>query len=209
MSNNFAALPSRQVTFSRPANVAQQPYQQIQQQQAANTGLALPYSSNPYLPGPSGQSNLALPNAVPSINPYQTQQQAQQQQQQQQQPPSLYPQSQTQAQTQPQSALSSQTVVASHPARLPLPASPRMKVSRHAPQPHRVSRYSTALSSSILVQLVHKAPLFVPGINTSIVKMSPRRYTHKNAREFKDPTPGRVVSKLTQFLRSDYVAIPV
>ncbi|KAH9830348.1 uncharacterized protein C8Q71DRAFT_886817 [Rhodofomes roseus] len=43
--------------------------------------------------------------------------------------------------------------------------------------------YSTALSSSILAQLVHKAPLFVPGINTSIVKMSPRRYTHKNARE--------------------------
>ena len=75
--SNFAALPSRQVTFSRPANVAQQPYQQIQQQQAANSGLALPYS-NAYLPGPSSQNNLALP--VPSVTPYQTQQQAQVQQ---------------------------------------------------------------------------------------------------------------------------------
>ncbi|KAH9934967.1 uncharacterized protein B0H18DRAFT_979211 [Fomitopsis serialis] len=115
MSNNFAALPSRQVTFSRPANVAQQPYQQIQQQQAANSGLALPYSSNPYLPGPSSQNSLALPNAAPTVSPYQTQQQ---------QPSSSYPQSQTQAQSQPQSSSSSQTAVATQPAPLAGPSTP-------------------------------------------------------------------------------------
>ncbi|KZT70199.1 TBP-domain-containing protein [Daedalea quercina L-15889] len=125
--SNFAALPSRQVTFSRPANIAQQPYQQIQQQQAANSGLALPYS-NAYLPGPSGQNNLALPNPVPSaITPYQTQQQ--------QQPLSSYPQSQMQVQSQPQSASSSQTVVASQPAPLAGPSTPGPSAVPSTPVP--------------------------------------------------------------------------
>ncbi|CDO68888.1 hypothetical protein BN946_scf185000.g31 [Trametes cinnabarina] len=78
------ALPSRQVTFARPAVPTQsqqyqqsqpQPYGQSQTQQA--NGLALPYSSNQYLPGPS---NLALPG--PSAPSYSSQPQAAQQQQQ-------------------------------------------------------------------------------------------------------------------------------
>lgn len=125
--SNFAALPSRQVTFSRPANVAQQPYQQIQQQQAANSGLALPYT-NTYLPGPSSQNNLALP--VPSVTPYQAQQQAQQQQ-----PSPPYPQNQTQASSQTQSALSSQTAVASQPAPLAGPSTPGPSAVPATPAP--------------------------------------------------------------------------
>lgn len=93
------ALPARQVTFGRPAHVPaqQQQYQQPQtQSQQANSGLALPYGSNPYLPGPS---NLALPGPTPAPNP--TQYQLQQQPSQ-----ALLPQ-QTQLQSQ------SQTLVAS------------------------------------------------------------------------------------------------
>lgn len=123
--SNFAALPSRQVTFSRPANVAPQPYQQIQQQQAVNSGLALPYS-NSYLP--ASQNNLALP--VSSVTPYQTQQQVQQQQ-----PSSLYPQSQTQASSQIQSAVSSQTAVASQPAPLAGPSTPGPSAVPATPAP--------------------------------------------------------------------------
>ncbi|KAH9857601.1 transcription factor TFIID-domain-containing protein [Lenzites betulinus] len=79
------ALPSRQVTFARPAAQTQQyqqsqpqPYGQTQPQQQAN-GLALPYPSNPYLPGPS---NLALPG--PSAPTYSSQPQLAQSQQQSQ-----------------------------------------------------------------------------------------------------------------------------
>ena len=124
--SNFAALPSRQVTFSRPANVAQQPYQQIQQQQAANSGLALPYS-NAYLPGPSSQNNLALP--VPSVTPYQTQQQAQVQQ-----PSPPYLQTQTQASSQA-SSTSSQMAVASQPAPLAGPSTPGPSAVPATPAP--------------------------------------------------------------------------
>lgn len=123
--SNFAALPSRQVTFSRPANVAQQPFQQIQQQQAVNSGLALPYS-NSYLPGPSSQNNLALP--VSSATSYQTQQQIQHQQ-----PSSLYPQ--TQASSQNLSAASSQTAVASQPAPLAGPSTPGPSAVPATPAP--------------------------------------------------------------------------
>ncbi|KAI0637433.1 transcription factor TFIID-domain-containing protein [Trametes polyzona] len=80
------ALPSRQVTFGRPAAQTQQqyqsqpqPYGQSQPQPQTN-GLALPYPSNPYLPGPS---SLALPG--PSAPTYSSQPQPAQQQQQQQQ----------------------------------------------------------------------------------------------------------------------------
>ncbi|KAI9056952.1 TBP-domain-containing protein [Trametes sanguinea] len=93
------ALPSRQVTFARAAVPTQsqqyqqsqpQPYGQPQPQQA--NGLALPYSSNPYLPGPS---SLALPG--PSAPSYSSQPQpAQQQQQQQQQNQQSQQQSQSQ-----------------------------------------------------------------------------------------------------------------
>ena len=70
------ALPARQVTFGRSTHVPQQQQQQYQQPQPqqqqqqtyaqpqqANNGLALPYSSNPYLPG---SSNLALPGSAPT-----------------------------------------------------------------------------------------------------------------------------------------------
>ncbi|KAI0082870.1 TBP-domain-containing protein [Panus rudis PR-1116 ss-1] len=83
-------LPARQVTFARPAPVpqaAQQQYQQQSQQytqpsqpQQAN-GLALPYGTAPYLPGPS--TGLALPGPQPSTSYSQSQQQSQQQQSQQ------------------------------------------------------------------------------------------------------------------------------
>ncbi|KAI0933561.1 hypothetical protein AcW1_005364 [Taiwanofungus camphoratus] len=105
------ALPARQVTFGRPAHVPaqQQQYQQSQtQSQQANSGLALPYGSNPYLPGPS---NLALPGPTPAPNP--TQYQLQQQPSQ-----ALLPQ-QTQSQSQ------SQTLVASsQPTPLAGPSTP-------------------------------------------------------------------------------------
>ncbi|KAI0694159.1 hypothetical protein C8T65DRAFT_667080 [Cerioporus squamosus] len=64
------ALSTRQVTFGRPAHPAQQqqyqqgqpqPFAQPQQPQPAS-GLALPFPSNPYLPGPTG---LALPGPAP------------------------------------------------------------------------------------------------------------------------------------------------
>ena len=63
------ALPARQVTFGRSTHIPQQQQQQQQQQQAyaqpqqANNGLALPFSSNPYLPASSG---LALPGSAPT-----------------------------------------------------------------------------------------------------------------------------------------------
>lgn len=83
------ALPSRQVTFGRPAAQTQQyqqsqpqPYGQSQPQPQQANGLALPYPSNSYLPGPS---SLALPG--PSATQYSSQPQpAQSQQQQSQQP---------------------------------------------------------------------------------------------------------------------------
>ncbi|KAL1947325.1 hypothetical protein VTO73DRAFT_14286 [Trametes versicolor] len=83
------ALPSRQVTFGRPAAQTQQyqqsqpqPYGQSQPQSQQANGLALPYPSNSYLPGPS---SLALPG--PSTTQYSSQPQpAQSQQQQSQQP---------------------------------------------------------------------------------------------------------------------------
>ncbi|OJT11247.1 TATA-box-binding protein, partial [Trametes pubescens] len=83
------ALPSRQVTFGRPAAQTQQyqqsqpqPYGQSQPQPQQANGLALPYPSNPYLPGPT---SLALPG--PSATQYSSQPQpAQSQQQQSQQP---------------------------------------------------------------------------------------------------------------------------
>ncbi|EIW60842.1 TBP-domain-containing protein [Trametes versicolor FP-101664 SS1] len=83
------ALPSRQVTFGRPAAQTQQyqqsqpqPYGQSQPQPQQANGLALPYPSSSYLPGPS---SLALPG--PSATQYSSQPQpAQSQQQQSQQP---------------------------------------------------------------------------------------------------------------------------
>ena len=76
MSLPFA---TRQVTFGRSAPTQTQQYQQNQPQpyaqpqsqpppqpQQANAGLALPYATNPYLPGPT---NLALPGPAPSYQP--------------------------------------------------------------------------------------------------------------------------------------------
>ncbi|KAI0831697.1 transcription factor TFIID-domain-containing protein [Trametes gibbosa] len=90
------ALPSRQVTFGRPAVQTQQyqqsqpqPYGQSQPQPQAN-GLALPYSSNPYLAGPS---SLALPG--PSAPVYSSQPQLAQPQQQSQSTSQSPSQSQT------------------------------------------------------------------------------------------------------------------
>ncbi|PSR81929.1 hypothetical protein PHLCEN_2v6224, partial [Hermanssonia centrifuga] len=86
------------VTFGRSTHVpAQQQYQQSQPQpysqqpQQAN-GLALPYASNPYLPGPS---SLALPGPTPSALSYPSQPQP------------------TQVQTQPQTQSQSPTLVGS------------------------------------------------------------------------------------------------
>lgn len=77
----MSLLPARQVTFGRTTHVpsntqySQQQYSQQPQQLAAQhqhlqqsqqqqgTSLALPYTSNPYLPGPS---SLALPGPNPS-----------------------------------------------------------------------------------------------------------------------------------------------
>ncbi|KZT11583.1 TBP-domain-containing protein [Laetiporus sulphureus 93-53] len=125
--SNFA-LPSRQVTFSRPANVPQQQYQQMQvQQPSTSTGLALPYASNSYLPGPSTQTSLALPGpapTAPSVSPYQAQQQ------QSQPAASSYQRGQTLAQAQPQQKQSqpqspSQTAVGpSQLAPLTVPSTP-------------------------------------------------------------------------------------
>ena len=95
-------LQPRQVTFARPAAQATQQYQaqyaaqqqQAQQQQAQaqqSNGLALPYGTAPYLPGPS---SLALPGPAPAAPSY---------------PP--HPQAATQSQQQPQSQTQSQTVV--------------------------------------------------------------------------------------------------
>ncbi|CAL1703455.1 unnamed protein product [Somion occarium] len=92
----MSLLPARQVTFGRSTHVSQttqqqyqsqsQPYiaqpQQQQPQAQQTNGLALPFGSNPYLPGPS---SLALPGPVPTAPSYPQHPQAQQQQQQQQQ----------------------------------------------------------------------------------------------------------------------------
>ncbi|KAI0747604.1 TBP-domain-containing protein [Daedaleopsis nitida] len=113
------ALPTRQVTFGRSAHVPTQtqqyqqgqpqPYAQSQQPQTAN-GLALPYPSNPYLPGPTG---LALPGAAPT---YQPQQQAQAAQPAQPQQPS-----------QPQSS-QSPTVVGATQSSVAGPSSPQSTI---------------------------------------------------------------------------------
>ncbi|PCH38420.1 TBP-domain-containing protein [Wolfiporia cocos MD-104 SS10] len=113
------AFPSRQVTFSGPAQ--RQQYQQPQTQpQQAGTGLSLPYT-NPTYPAP-GPSSLALPGPAPS-NPYQTQQQPQQ----------GYPAAQQQSQasqSQPQPAPN-----ASQPAPLTGPSTPAASAVPATPAP--------------------------------------------------------------------------
>ncbi|KAH9915789.1 TBP-domain-containing protein [Epithele typhae] len=90
---------TRQVTFGRsvPAQPQQyqqsqpQPYGQSQPQSQQANGLALPYSNNPYLPGPG--PSLALPGPAPPIYPSQPQPthaaQSQQSQPSQSQPPTI------------------------------------------------------------------------------------------------------------------------
>ncbi|KIP02628.1 hypothetical protein PHLGIDRAFT_111859 [Phlebiopsis gigantea 11061_1 CR5-6] len=79
------ALPARQVTFGRSAAVPpQQQYQPSQPQPyppqpqpTQANGLALPYATTSYLPGPS--TGLALPGPVPTAPTYQSQPQPTQQ----------------------------------------------------------------------------------------------------------------------------------
>ena len=75
------ALPARQVTFGRAAAVPPQQQQQYQPSQpqpyptqpqpSQANGLALPYATTSYLPGPS--AGLALPGPVPAAPTYQSQ----------------------------------------------------------------------------------------------------------------------------------------
>ena len=72
------SLQPRQVTFGRSVAVPQQQYQPsqpqpypTQPQPTQANGLALPYSANSYLPGPS--TGLALPGPVPTVPTFQSQ----------------------------------------------------------------------------------------------------------------------------------------
>ncbi|KAH9948119.1 TBP-domain-containing protein [Amylocystis lapponica] len=124
------ALPTRQVTFGRPAHVPpqQQQYQQSQPQpQQPNAGLALPYGSNPYQP-----SNLSLPGPAPSAAPvsaYQMQQSSQSTIQfQQSQPP---PQPVAGSSNQPNALAGPSTPAAATPSAVPATPAPLTLEQQH------------------------------------------------------------------------------